>query len=192
MVYYILACVILTLLFVLLLIYVLSYRKRHTKSEGEIDETTTIILEKEEEHPLIEKRIESLVNEIREVTHSLWAALLTINGVIATVFSLFSINYLNQNWFVFVLSLATILCALSSSYLLIQNYILSRSWKEQDEASLNNYLETGRITKLDIRNILSPTTLSQIEFSEKYAIRLLYTEAILVTVVYIVSVLSHS
>ena len=151
-----------------------------------IDETEVVYLENDE-HPLVEKRIEALVNEVRETTYSLWAALLTINGVIATVFSLFSISQLNQNWFVFFLSLATILCALSSSYLLIQNYILSRNWREQAKTSLRRFLESEEIPRSDIKTILASPLLNQIELSEKWAIRLLYTEALLVMVVYVVS-----
>jgi hypothetical protein len=188
MIYYAVASFVLILSSILVLIYVLSYRKRNPAPESELDKATISILEKGN-LPLLEKRIEVLVNQIREEAHGLWAALLTINAVIATVFSLFSLNQLSQHVLIFIFSLAIILCALCSSYLLIRNYKESRSWIESIKQSLRSYIETEKITRRDIKNIFSRGIPGQIALSAKYAIGLVYIEAILVAMIYMVSAL---
>lgn len=171
----------------LLLRHVLSYDKRQSMSEDDLREASTFIIEKPD-HPHIESKIESLINDIREETHGLWAALLTINGIIATVVSFAAISQSGLNKAIYFLSLSTILCAFNSSYLLIRNYIGYRSWLERVMETLNAYMRTNRLTTDNIRTLSSTIVSDQIDLSERVAIRFVYAEAILVTITYIISV----
>ena len=113
-----------------------------------------------------------LMDAMRESKFAYWNALLTLNGILITVFSAVAIFGKSNKWFIFVLVFSSIV----SSLLLILNYI-----------SVNNlYEKLGKSeTKLsDEDKQKSANEYKAIKRREKIVQMLLFLEALIILVLF--------
>ena len=113
-----------------------------------------------------------LMDAMRESKFAYWNALLTLNGILITVFSAVTIFGKSNKWFIFVLVFSSIV----SSLLLILNYI-----------SVNNlYEKLGKSeTKLsDEDKQKSANEYKAIKRREKIVQMLLFLEALIILVLF--------
>jgi len=117
-----------------------------------------------------------IIEAARESRYAYWNALLTLNGILITVFSALAFTGTANKWFIFVLVVSCIV----SAWLLIQNFLATKElYKELGSLNLAAF---DKLSEEDKKADIERTGKKHeaIERNEEIVQRLLFLEAVII------------
>lgn len=181
-------CVALSLLFVIVAQWTLR-RSINNQEPPTIKDPILIPLEGDV-RTHTEKLRDWMLDTLRDAEFSLWSALITVNGIIVTVFSIFGISQTRLSVSVTFLSLSIVLFALLSLYLMISNYFERLEWLAWSFSMTLRLLAGEAVSKSQYENQDKDGAqlLVYLRHNTSNTVKLFYIESVFLLAVYIFSV----